>query len=256
MSPGIAGYIGSHIVKSLVEHGYTVRACARDAANLANLAYLNAMNSIGPRSVTLHTCDLTAAGAYDEASTAALVSSTPPPKWATLRVRRHGATEDLRRRTDARPAAARLAQQGGNPSDDSRTPVPSQRSATAPEGHVYTEDSWADMNQEQRREGSTWDMDTVAHSREVTYAMTKVETERYVYAEGAAHGFEAFGARTQAGLYSLGLLDRAGGRWVKAPVGTLDEAERALDWADRLGTRTSERVSARRRLADLKKGQP
>ena len=63
----------------------------------------------------------------------------------------------------------------------------------APEGHVYTEDSWADMNQEQRREGSAWDMDTVARNREVAYAMTKVETERYVYAEAAAHGFEAFG---------------------------------------------------------------
>jgi len=63
----------------------------------------------------------------------------------------------------------------------------------APEGHVYTEDSWADMNQDQRREGSAWDMETVSRNREVAYAMTKVETERYVYAEAAAHGFEAFG---------------------------------------------------------------
>ena len=45
---GSAGYIGAHIVKNLVEHGYTVRACVRDAANLANTAHLNAMNATRP----------------------------------------------------------------------------------------------------------------------------------------------------------------------------------------------------------------
>ena len=40
------------------------------------------------------------------------------------------------------------------------------------------------MNQEMRRQGSEWNMDVVAKNREVAYAMTKVESERLVYAEG------------------------------------------------------------------------
>ncbi len=47
----------------------------------------------------------------------------------------------------------------------------------ADEGHRYTEDSWADMAQERRREGSEWTMEVVAKSREVAYAMTKVDAE-------------------------------------------------------------------------------
>ena len=61
------------------------------------------------------------------------------------------------------------------------------------EGYQYTEESWADMNQEMRRQGSEWNMDVVAKNREVAYAMTKVESERLVYAEGEANGFDAFG---------------------------------------------------------------
>ncbi|MEE8164561.1 MAG: NAD-dependent epimerase/dehydratase family protein, partial [Myxococcota bacterium] len=63
---GSAGYIGSHIVLTLVKHGYAVRACVRNASNLLNTAHLTAMNRIGPGSVTLHGCDLTVAGAYDQ----------------------------------------------------------------------------------------------------------------------------------------------------------------------------------------------
>jgi bifunctional dihydroflavonol 4-reductase/flavanone 4-reductase len=63
----------------------------------------------------------------------------------------------------------------------------------AEEGHLYTEDSWADMNPELRREGLEWSMETVKKEREIAYAMTKVDAERYVYAEAAQHGFAAFG---------------------------------------------------------------
>ena len=36
---GAAGYIGSHVVLNLVQHGYTVRACVRDATRLSNTAH-------------------------------------------------------------------------------------------------------------------------------------------------------------------------------------------------------------------------
>ena len=63
---GSGGYIGSHIVLNLVQHGYEVRACVRDKSNLANCGHLTAMNQIGPGSVTLWECDLTRPGDYDE----------------------------------------------------------------------------------------------------------------------------------------------------------------------------------------------
>ena len=53
------------------------------------------------------------------------------------------------------------------------------------------EDSWADMNREV--EGSKWTMESVEKDREIAYAMTKLKTEKLVYAEAAANGFEAFG---------------------------------------------------------------
>ena len=51
---------------NLIEKGYEVRACVRDATNLGNTAHLTAMNAIGPGSVTLYTCDMTVPGVYDD----------------------------------------------------------------------------------------------------------------------------------------------------------------------------------------------
>ena len=188
---GSAGYIGSHIVKDLVEHGYTVRACVRDAQNLANTAHLNAMNATGEGSVTLHTCDLTVPGAYDEAFTDCVAVFHAAAEMGNL----VGSTPQ--KVYDGGLTATRLLLDSLKKAGTVRRLVYTSSFAAvghpAPEGHVYTEDSWADMNQDQRREGSAWDMETVSRNREVAYAMTKVETERYVYAEAAAHGFEAFG---------------------------------------------------------------
>ena len=63
---GSGGFIGSHIVLNLVKRGYQVRACVRDASNIANNAHLQSMNQIGPGSVELHSCDMMLPGAYDE----------------------------------------------------------------------------------------------------------------------------------------------------------------------------------------------
>ena len=56
---GGAGYIGSHIVKVLVDKGYAVRACVRDVTNIPNTAHLLAMSLSGPGNVSLHTYDMT-----------------------------------------------------------------------------------------------------------------------------------------------------------------------------------------------------
>lgn len=188
---GSAGYIGSHIVENLVRHGYTVRACVRDSNNLLNTSHLSALNTTGPGSVSLHSCDMTVPGVYDEvfqgcvavfhaaAEMGNLQGSTP------LKVYEGGisATKMLMDSIRSAPTVRRLVYTSsfaavGHPAE---------------EGHRYTEDSWADMNKEVRRAGSTWDRETVEHNREVAYSMTKVETERYVYGEAEASGFAAFG---------------------------------------------------------------
>ena len=188
---GSAGYIGSHIVLNLVKHGYSVRACVRDTANLANTAHLSAMNNIGPGSVELFACDMTVPGAYDAvfkgccgvfhaaAEMGNLEGSTPmkvyegglaATKLVVDSIRKAGGVKRLVY-TSSFAAVA-------HPCD---------------EGHLYSEDSWADMEQERRREGSEWTMEVVARNREVAYAMTKVDAERYVYQQAEEAGFTANG---------------------------------------------------------------
>ena len=188
---GSAGYIGSHIVKTLVDNGYSVRACVRDVGNLLNTAHLTAMNNVGPGNVTLHACDLTVPGAYDDvfdgcvavfhaaAEMGNLEGSTPLKVYEGGLVVTRMLMDSIKKAGSIRRLVYTSSFAAvGHPAD---------------EGHRYTEDSWADMNQERRGAGSTWDMETVKKNREVAYAMTKVETERYVYEEADKNGFAAFG---------------------------------------------------------------
>ena len=188
---GAAGFIGSHIVLNLIRRGYTVRACVRDAANLTNTAHLSAMNGIGPGRVTLHTCDMTQSGAYDAvfkgcvgvfhaaAEMGNLEGSTP------MKVYEGGliATQMLIDSLHKAGSIQRLVY----------TSSFAAVAHPADEGHLYTEASTADMNPERRKPTSAWTMEVVAHNREVAYAMTKLESERYVYAEADKGGFTALG---------------------------------------------------------------
>ena len=65
---GAAGFIGSHVVKNLVEAGYTVRASVRDASRKDKTEFLLAMNDLGEGSVEIFEADLLQAtnGAYDK----------------------------------------------------------------------------------------------------------------------------------------------------------------------------------------------
>ena len=66
---GASGYIGSHVLKNLVEAGYTVRACVRDTSRDDKVSYLKDIGAKGPGSVELYACDLfkAAEGDYDQA---------------------------------------------------------------------------------------------------------------------------------------------------------------------------------------------
>jgi len=66
---GASGYIGSHVVKNLIEAGYTVRGTVRDASRGDKTSYVLAMNDVGPGSVEIFEGDLLKAheGVFDEA---------------------------------------------------------------------------------------------------------------------------------------------------------------------------------------------
>ena len=64
---GASGYIGSHVLKNLVETGYAVRATVRDASREDKVGVIREIDAAGPGSVTIHECDLFKAeqGEYD-----------------------------------------------------------------------------------------------------------------------------------------------------------------------------------------------
>mmetsp|Transcript_99664 Transcript_99664/g.277562 ORF Transcript_99664/g.277562 Transcript_99664/m.277562 type:complete len:359 (+) Transcript_99664:33-1109(+) len=64
---GAAGYIGSYVVKNLVEHGYAVRACVRDKSRKDKTEHLAAMNGHGVGQVEIIEADMTEEGAYNGA---------------------------------------------------------------------------------------------------------------------------------------------------------------------------------------------
>ena len=63
---GAAGFLGGWIVRLLLDKGYRVRACVRNADDLARTGFLRAMPGYASRRLTLHSADLDQAGCFDE----------------------------------------------------------------------------------------------------------------------------------------------------------------------------------------------
>ncbi len=61
---GASGYIGSHIVRTLLERGHRVRGTVRDAGS-ARADFLRALPGAAER-LTLHSAELLAEGAFDD----------------------------------------------------------------------------------------------------------------------------------------------------------------------------------------------
>lgn len=185
---GSAGIIGSHIVQNLVRHGYDVRACVRDPGRHEKAAHLLLMNDAGPGRVSICRGDLELQGSYDAAfagcscvfhAAAELGSNTPDAtpekvyrlgfdatKWVWDSVLRSGS---VRRFVFISSMAA-----VGHP---------------APEGYVFTEDDWASTNVKEKH----WNMDFMKKNRDIAYAMSKMDTEKWLYGEAQRGGLEAFG---------------------------------------------------------------
>lgn len=63
---GAAGFIGSWVVKLLLDKGYRVRACVKDASDPERCDFLRAMPGYLSRRLTIHSANLDDEGAFDE----------------------------------------------------------------------------------------------------------------------------------------------------------------------------------------------
>ena len=63
---GSAGFIGGWVVKLLLDKGYRVRACVRDATNEDRVGFLKEMPGFVSGRLTLHSADLDQEGCFDE----------------------------------------------------------------------------------------------------------------------------------------------------------------------------------------------
>ncbi len=63
---GSAGFIGGWVVRLLLDKGYRVRACVRDANDPARTTFLKEMPGYASGRLTLHEADLDNAGSFDE----------------------------------------------------------------------------------------------------------------------------------------------------------------------------------------------
>ena len=63
---GAAGFIGGWVVRGLLDKGYRVRACVRDAGDDSRVGFLKAMGGYASGRLTLHSADLDNAGCFDD----------------------------------------------------------------------------------------------------------------------------------------------------------------------------------------------
>ncbi|MCP4754650.1 MAG: NAD-dependent epimerase/dehydratase family protein [Proteobacteria bacterium] len=185
---GASGYIGSWIVRDLMEQGYRVRACVRDASRPEKVDHLLAMNDAGFRGqVELFAADLFKQGSYDE------------PFEGCCAVIHAGATVGYNQETPQQvydgcfTEVQHVVESVKKAGTVKRFVFTSSFSASwhhRPEGYVFTEKDWCDDNIEKYR--GAWTEENVSQRRDIAYAMGKANTERMIYKAAEEDGrFEA-----------------------------------------------------------------
>jgi dihydroflavonol-4-reductase len=153
---GAAGYVGSHVIKALLQEGYAVRGSVRDPNDPAKTAHLRVLGD-----VELVAADLMKPGSFDDAvkgcdmvvhAASAVLLTAKHPQREIIDVAVQG-TQNVLSAIDKAGSVRRMVQT----SSVSAVVSPSQ-----PESHIFTEDDWADE--------ATVDTDP--------YAVSKREAER------------------------------------------------------------------------------
>jgi dihydroflavonol-4-reductase len=185
---GASGYIGSHVVKNLVEAGYAVRASVRDASRKDKTEFLRAMNDLGAASVEIFEADLLQAtkGAYDEvfAECSAVFHvaadlRTDPAYGDGSQQRTYDAIMDGTRGVLASCRAARTVKRVLYTSSCAAVWSGWQGGRDA-SGREFTEDDWGGLGSDER----LWNVEKQA------YAKGKVDAEKYGYAWGEETGID------------------------------------------------------------------
>ena len=173
---GASGYIGSHVVISLLTRGYNVRACITDPDNPDKTEHLLALNNADySGNVELHTANLLDKGSYDgpfAECSAVLHVGTAMGYGGANNPRQvyDGAVNG----TENVLASVRKA---GTVKRFIYTSSFAAIGHPAPPGYVYTENDWAS---DDRDNDPDWNLDNLEEKGETGYAMAKVETEHMV----------------------------------------------------------------------------
>jgi nucleoside-diphosphate-sugar epimerase len=174
---GASGYIGSWIVRDLMQQGYLVRGCVRDRNSVEKVEHLVAMNDLGLRgNVELFEGDLFEPGSYDAAfrgcsgvihAGAAVGFNKETPRQVY-----DGCFTEVRHVVESAKAAGSVK----------RFVFTSSFAAVAhprPEGYVFTEKDWCGDNLEGYR--GAWVEENIDKDRDIAYAMAKASAERMIY---------------------------------------------------------------------------
>lgn len=195
---GAAGYIGAHVVKNLVEHGYSVHACLRDTNRQDKMSYLLEMDERGPGSVQFFSCDLFKAGDgdYDDAFRGcSAVFHVAADIGTDAAYGRPSAEKQYRGLVDSTLAILESCRRAGTVKrvvyTSSAAAVMGPKGTDRSDDHVFDENDWSGGNYEtleERHRGPDGGTSWTVQGR--SYAKGKVDAERAGFRFGGETGID------------------------------------------------------------------